>query len=261
MKYCLQYNRELKITNQPEELIIKYNQNDKSLLYFLEQHKEQRIILFVEFDYDLKMLKALCDKYSNLVIQFNFYNERTIENIVECNFPFFFGDRVSTWDKFLGLIELGVTDIYIVEDLCFELDKVAEIAHAADVQLRTYANVVQSSWKDGEYLKKFFMRPEDVEIYEPYIDVLEFFGKSGQIPTYYKIYKEDKQWFGPLKEIIIGFNMDLDSRYIIPRFAERRVSCGRKCLKGGKCRMCERIKELSHTLEENKIIVTIDKKN
>ena len=71
--------------------------------------------------------------------------------------------------------------------------------------------------------------------------------------------QEDKKWFGDLQEIIIGLDSKIDSRYIIPRFAEKRIKCGKDCLKGGKCEMCKRILDLSEQLENAHLIVQIDK--
>ena len=76
---------------------------------------------------------------------------------------------------------------------------------------------------------------------------------------FYKIYSK-QEWFGSLNEIIYELNEELDSRYIIPRFAEKRIRCKKECLKGGKCQICDRIKELSHTLEEAHIIVDYNNK-
>ena len=76
-----------------------------------------------------------------------------------------------------------------------------------------------------------------------------------------KVYKEDKKWFGQLKEIIFGLKTDLDSRYIVPHFAEHRTSCKKECLKGGKCKICERVVDLSHSLKEANLIITPKKKD
>ena len=114
--------------------------------------------------------------------------------------------------------------------------------------------------KDTIDIKKFWIRPEDVEVYGQYIDTIEFFGTPQQVGVLLKVYKEDKKWFGQLKEIIFGLKSDLDSRYIVPRFAEQRVSCKKECLKGGKCRICERVVDLSHSLKDANLIIT-QKKN
>ena len=77
---------------------------------------------------------------------------------------------------------------------------------------------------------------------------------------YYNIYNSNL-WFGDLKEIIIGFDISLDSRFVVPRFAEKRIRCGRECLKGGNCQICFRIDELSKSLEKAGLMIKIDKDN
>ena len=89
--------------------------------------------------------------------------------------------------------------------------------------------------------------------------MIEFYNVDKKIDIYYNIYNEKKKWFGQLNEIILDFNSDIDNKYIIPRFAEMRTRCGKNCLKGGSCRRCENIEQLSHTLEESKLIVHMDK--
>jgi hypothetical protein len=143
--------------------------------------------------------------------------------------------------------------------LCFEIDKVAEIAAQYNAQVRVYPNIAQSKWNNTAALKKFFIRPEDIDEYEKYVDVIEFYNVDKQIDIYYDIYKQKKKWFGKLNEIILDFDSDIDNRYIIPRFAEMRIKCGKNCLKGGSCRRCEIIEQLSNTLEESQLVVSIDK--
>lgn len=262
MKYCIDYFRSFKGIDKVDELTIKYNKKNDALIDFLEKFKDKRVNLTIEekLTYsELKLLKTISDGYPTLFLRFENYNNDIIDDIVECGIPFFFGNRVDNWDEFLGLIDLGVTDIYVIENLCFELDKVATIAHQEDVQLRTYPNVAQSSWKFSPDIKKFWIRPEDIEAYEPYIDVCEFFGSEQHMTTLLKIYKEDKKWFGDLKEIIIGLNQSLDSRFVVPRFAEKRIRCGKECLKGGKCQLCDRVVSLSKTLKDANLMIDIDK--
>lgn len=263
MKYCIDYHKSFKNADKADEFTIKYTRKNDALIDFLEKFKTKRINLVIEeVSYsELKLLKTIRDSYPNLFLKIETYNSKTIEDIVECGVPFFFGNRVNNWDEFLGLVDLGVTDIYIVEDLCFELDKVAEIAHKENIQLRVYPNVAQSRWADTSEIKKFWIRPEDIIIYEPYIDVCEFFGAEHQTSILLKIYKEDKKWYGLLNEIIIGLKSNLDSRFIAPRFAEKRISCGKSCLKGGKCQICERIVSLSNTLKDANLMVEIEKDN
>ena len=134
-------------------------------------------------------------------------------------------------------IKLGVTDLYIAEQLGFELDKVAEVAHSNNVRIRVYPNVAQRLSKRTSALKSFFIRPDDIRLYENYVDVFDLFyynEEKQQQNVLFDIYAKDKKWFGRLDELIIGFDNNLDSKYVIPRFGEKRIKCGRQCLKGRK---------------------------
>ncbi len=271
MKYCINYSNKSHIIDKVDEILIRYDKNKILELFtqFIPAHLNQRIIVQLieedNIDTIVNNLKKIISIYNEnkdikFDIQLPFYNQKFIEELKDTNLKYFFKAAANSWDKFTGLISQNVSDIYITDELAFELDKVAEIAHKNNIKVRIYPNVAQSRWDKLSDILKFFIRPEDIEMYEPYIDVCEFYGdKAQQIDTYYKIYQEDKKWFGDLQEIIIGLDSKIDSRYIIPRFAEKRIKCGKDCLKGGKCEMCKRILDLSEQLENAHLIVQIDK--
>lgn len=263
MEYCLNYNKDTEHSNSIKEVNewnIKYNSKDTTLLEFLDLYRTKRINLFIEDEeVDFVFLTELCNKYSNLYIKFkgDYYFDKIIEN--KPNFKFFFDTQISDWDVLIGVLKMGATDVYIVENLAFEIDKVAEIVHSYNAKVRVFPNIAQSKWNETSALKKFFIRPEDIEDYSNYIDVIEFYNVDKKIDIYYNIYCKKQKWFGKLNEIIIDFNSEIDNKYIIPRFAEMRIKCGKNCLKGGHCRRCEVIEELSNSLEQSELIVKIDK--
>ena len=271
MKYCINYSNKSHIIDKVDEILIRYDKNKILELFtqFIPAHLNQRVIVQLieedNIDTIVNNLKKIINIYNEnkdikFDIQLPFYNQKFMEELKDTNLKYFFKAAANSWDKFTGLISQNVSDIYITDELAFELDKVAEIAHKNNIKVRIYPNVAQSRWDKLSDILKFFIRPEDIEIYEPYIDVCEFYGdKAQQIDTYYKVYQEDKKWFGDLQEIIIGLDSKIDSRYIIPRFAEKRIKCGKDCLKNGKCEMCKRILDLSEQLENAHLIVQIDK--
>lgn len=264
MKYCVDFYNHIIGYDKADEYTIKYTKKNDVLIDFLEKNNTKRVNLTIEeklTDAEMETFVSIYEKFSNLVLRFESYDAEMIDLITKSGIPFFFGNRVNNWDEFLGLLNLGVSDIYVVEDLCFDLERVALIAKPAGIKLRTFANVAQSQWKETPEIKKFWIRPEDIEIYEPYIDTIEFFGTPQQISVLLKVYKEDKKWFGKLKEIIFGLKSDIDSRYIVPKFAEQRTSCKKDCVKGGKCRICDRVIELSEALEEANILITQKKQD
>lgn len=256
MKYCFNYNENtehMKYINNADEWTIKYNSKDNTLLKFLDLHKDKRINLYIEEEVPEELLYELSNRYPNLYFKLNMI--KYFNKDKKYNFNFFFDTLINNWDMLIGLLEYGVTDVYIVENLGFELKRVAEIASLYNVQIRVYPNVAQSSFNETPALKKFFIRPEDINEYDEYIDVIEFFDSDNKIDTYYKIYAIDKKWFGKLNEIILNFNSEIDNRYIIPRFYQKRVSCEKKCLKGYPCTRCDNIEQLADTLKEAKLIV------
>lgn len=273
MKYCIDFKKNFKYINEVDEITIEYNRKDTSLLEFLLLYKDKRVNIYItdakDFleNNDLDRFIAISKDYPNLNYYLKLRNPAYNEDAFhlyekireETNILYFFDTLVSDWDTLWGYIEMLPLDIYITEDLCFELDKVSSILHKYGIKVRTFPNVCQTKWNKTPSLKTFFIRPEDVDIYEKYIDTLEFFGRSDSIETMYKVYAIDKKWFGPLKELIIGFKSDMDSRFIIPRFAEKRIRCGKKCLKGGTCNVCSKIEQLSKVLKENNLLVQIDK--
>ncbi|AXF52446.1 MAG: putative protease [Caudoviricetes sp.] len=272
MKYCLDYKKYGKYMDSADELNINFRREDTSLFDFLSERKHQRVNIsipdqedFLENN-DIEIFRAMVEKDSelNFVIKLEDYHSDTTKKIykqIRGEFKYFFSTFVRDWDTLLGYVSLKPTDIYVVENLCFELDKVARILHSWDIHVRAFPNVAQSSWYNTKDLKKFFIRPDDIDFYGNYIDTVEFMGPRDSIGTYYKIYAIDKKWFGKLNEIIIDFNSELDSRHILPHFAEMRVKCRKRCFKGGTCRVCEAIESTSKTLENNGMIIEKVKNN
>lgn len=265
MKYCLNYKRGSKYLDKAEEININFHEKLSHLLQFLKEHSEQRINLCIYdhnlslFGTQLKELKEIIDKEdypNNLWIKLPKVSEETLKMFAvvkeKIKLPCFFDEHASDWETFTGLINLEVSDIYVTEALLFEVNLAADIAHRSGIQLRTFPNVCQKKALTLDGLKSAFIRPEDMEFYSQYIDVCEFFfGKQDTEEVYYRIYAIQKKWIGTLDEIIIGFTDAIDNKFIIPIFAERRVRCGQKCLKGKKCEICKVTAELSHTLLEH----------
>lgn len=273
MKYCLDYiKNKSPLMKKVNEITIYYNPTDTTLVDFLLLYKEKRINILIEdleefCETELSKIQAIKEKYPDLQIYLKIgsYNQELLDKIKETGFPFFIYRFANNWEVFNGLIDLGVSDIYVVESLGFELEACSKIAHNKGIQIRVFPNIAQSSWTNTEALKKFFIRPEDVKLYEPYVDVMEFITESEKAEVYYEVYAEKHQWFGPLNEIIRDLKSDIDNRYIVPRFAKNRINCGKRCQKGGHCRICESIEELANTLKEKEIVVVpkktkIDKK-
>lgn len=266
MKYCLDYyGQHLELFHQVDEINIDLShiKDLKELEFFCEKYKQQRINLCIN-DYE--------DAVNNNSLYFAFDFQQkfqtsyyivirlpqitTVCKDIKEKYPnakLFFKVHIVDWDTLLYYLDFGVTDVYIAEAMGFELDKISTIVHDKGTLIRVFPNVAQSACSETAGILKFWIRPEDTEVYEQYIDTYEFFGDEEKQKIYYEIYKNDKQWWGNLKEIIIGLNTDINNMTILPRFAQKRIRCNRQCMKDNKCHMCYNILNLSKTLEEHNL--------
>ena len=276
MKYCVSFIRKNgNFLQKVDEIIIKYQSNDIiALKDFLNNHLEQRIIISIEDNLtfiknkELDIFKELKDKYnySNFALRFNIEENLlyTInDEMRKSGIPYFYNTLATDLDTFTGLINSGASDVYVGGNLGFEIKDISRIAHQRGIKIRVYPNKCQTNWIGTPDIKTFFIRPEDVPSYEPYIDVMEIWAETlaekQNIDIYYKIYAIDKEWYGDLKEFLIDWNSNLDNRFIIPQFAEARLNCKKRCLKGHPCHVCERIIDISKKLKEGKVIVRYNK--
>lgn len=224
------------------------------LAKFLEIYaKSQRVNIRLPEDYtkdNLELLEAAYEKgYNIAIILPDIYHT---EELKEKGIPFYLSRAAETWDEFRGMLSLGVSDIFITGQLGFELNRISIITKKENIQVRCYVNIIQSSWKDERGLKGFFIRPEDVDFYSNYVDVIEFYDAVDQQNVLYDVYFHSKEWNGKLREIIKGLTNDVDNYYILgTEFARRRSQCGKKCLKDNRCQLCDRLVELANSLEKS----------
>lgn len=275
MDYCLRLepNTNSKWAQTVSELKVRYT-NALAILNLLKAHPDQRIIIYfldskILQDMEQKAIIALKAEHnlSNFALcldEAHIFSKyagdskqdwlKLLKMFKEESIPFFFSGFVRDFVTLHYYIDAGVSDVMVTEDICFKLDKVSKICKEKGVKVRVLPNVCQGPLPHGS-IYDFFIRPEDIAIYEPYVDVCEFSFRDEQQDTYYKIYAKDKKWFGNLQEIILGLDEVLDSRFIIKQFAEARVRCGKKCFEGNGCRICERCLSLANTLQEHNIII------
>lgn len=267
MKYCGKFSKKIDMSIF-DEVAILYNHEDRAVITFLQEHINQRVVLIVrdfkEFAFieEWKKLNAIHEQYPEFNFAVCFGEARKFEEapavMVQCmenlQIPFFTGYVAANFDQLNYLCSLGVSDVYLAEDICFDLKRAKRVCSNHNVQIRAFPNVGQSGIKSGPALKKFFIRPEDVEEYSDVIDILEFWGPLDRQATLHKIYTKGV-WFGDLKDLILDLDLSFDSRRIMPGFAYARKVCGRKCMKGESCAICDRVYSISEKLADKKLII------
>lgn len=257
MKYSINFHRDFRYMEEIDEIIITYKDKNAEVLDFLKTVSEnQRVILDttkddnIVIEKNLEIFSAAKKIHKNIAIKMALWQRSAAADLYEENIPFFFDTFADSWDILISFIKMNVSDVYVANELGFELKNISKVCKDANVNIRVFPNVAQTSSKidNLDMLKAFFIRPEDIYAYEPYVDICEFFGPLDRQSVLYEIYKSEK-WLGDLRELIIGLNFSIGSKTILPCFGEERVNCGKKCYYG-QCIICDKIKTISNQLKE-----------
>lgn len=247
-----------------QEFNIQYNHFEDDyidLVKFIETYPAHRInIELVVGNIDLEKIINLSKINNNVYFKLNKDFINKIEDFIRFNIKFFFDTIVNNWDHLNSYLNIGVSDIYISGELCFNLNIIKEKLKEKNIHSRVILNIAQihDDFDSLDPIKSFFIRPEDLKFYSSFINTFEFFIENKeQLTILYESYVKDKYWYGDLSEIILGLNKEIDSRTLLPNFAEYRANCGKKCFKDSNCTICERIYILSNKLLDKNLIISI----
>lgn len=259
MKYSVNYSNKINIDDF-DEIIIRFEDNDIALTEFLTEHAHQQVVVQInnmsEFSEQeqWRLLNAVYEQHKNLAVclynlhKFAEFNAEELRAIAQLNVPWFSGNLISTFDQLNYMLTIGASQVYIVEDLGFDLRRAKRVCSSRGAQIRVFPNVAQASVHQTPALKKFFIRPEDLQLYSDCIDIVEFWGPTDRQAILRRIYEKGR-WPGDLSDLILDFDLSIDSNRILNQFGEVRKSCGRKCMKGDSCSICEKISSVAQKLK------------
>lgn len=291
MKYALKYFSTSKKMAEADEIIIKYTESAPldHLIWFATEKclPDQRLVIEIdvtalmineEEKRDIKLFSSdeeqneffleevskfadVMKKHQNLAIKISPTFGKSVRAFVAhlkvFEIPFFYTIHPTCLGEVAALLDQGVSDIYVTDFLAFYMPEIKKLAK--DTNIRVYPNIAQSpvmyeAFMSKEHdIKKFFIRPEDIEQYEDYVDIIEFFGPLDKQDVLMDIYK-DGYWMGGLDELIIGFKDEINCMNLMPDFGFYRLACGHRC-DAGKCNYCNISKSLAGELLEKDIYI------
>lgn len=266
MNFAIPFSRNFKYADQQNiQWNINYKPKIKQLNDFIQTYRSYRINLIItdfKIESDCSIIQTLIKKFpeTKIISCLPRYSKQLENKLNQLEIPHYYNEFVTDWDKFQGFLKLNVTDIFVAENLMFNVKILSTAAKKNNKSLRSFCNVCESSWLETPSIKTFFIRPEDLKLYEKYIDTFEFYinnASASRLNTLYEIYVKDQKWFGKLEEIIVGYVGEEDNRFFIPNnFGEKRLNCSKKCMQDNeKCNICNRIVQLSHTLKDKKVMI------
>jgi len=162
--------------------------------------------------------------------------------------------NINSFCRLQDAIDQGVTDVYIMEDLCYRLPQVRKICSQHHVRIRFVANTISSfTLGRGTDVTSPFYVPENLPVLSRYYDVIEFelFDSWNRFDTLYKIWFIDGQWKEDLKFINFELDMHIPGTSLLEELCEYKMKCGHRCLEQqSSCRKCQQYIEIAQKVNE-----------
>lgn len=265
---CLYYcGPDMQHVNDVQQIKIDFKPQDDTLEEFIKRNEQKTIYIQAEEPLEhYKVFKNL-KQYNNWVLQFpvkyiiiqengkDVIDEVKFSALKDCCNRYMLTDLVGQWEVLQFVLSLKPCEVYITNILCFSMDKVKK--ECGDVGLRMYVNWAQAAWDGIPAVRKFFVRPEDIELYDAYNVSIEFKGNAKVQDIMYEVYNQG-YWFGDLSEIIIGLDDSLDDRRIPNKFGYLRLNCNKMCVQGVSCHACRVFQKFTKTLEKTDTMIRRD---
>ena len=241
MKYCISSRQDNILLKQADEVMIEYRDRE-TLPDLAEKAPQALLILQIPKAADMNWIK-----YKKLLALEDIRMGRFCKSY---KIPFYWAYPITSYYELRGIIDLGVHQILLGPPLAFDLEVVSKFK----VPIRMVANLCYEGHiprKDG--IQGLYIRPEDVQHYEKYVDSIEFYSETlDKEKTLFTIYKEQQYWPGNLNLLLTNFGFDVDNRAIPEEFAIARMQCRQNCMRNGTCRFCYTAVKFSRTLDKNK---------
>lgn len=245
MKYSLSSRQPAEYLAQADEIKIAYRDRN-FILDAIELYPAAVLNLrlrgSIDTTYDWDEIQRF-DKLANgkLVVSCNYLPD--VQEAKGLGLKTAWTEPVRSYRELHALARLGVEYVLLDAPLFFDLSYVSTLG----VPLRVCANVASYDWLqfDNNAVGPW-LRPEDQELYAPYIDTIEFALISlEQERALFRVYKNEGEWPGRIQTIIPALQTEAINRLILPETALCRLNCRQQCQRGGACKVCYRALEIA----------------
>lgn len=250
-----------KLNDKVQQFNIAYDVNENSfdnLIDFVQTYSDRQVNIEYIGAFDAKTAKAISKVSDNVRFRLRAEDVMQASKLREAKAKFFYDSTLAAnnWYSLVRQVKVeGVSEVYVSDDLMFDLKRVREWCDAQDTRIRCVLNRVALTRPamPDMYFTPFF-RPQDYPVYEKYFDVAEFdCGKRynfKELGVLYRQFIEKHDWYGDIQEINQDVPFSVPCRGVVNLLAKKRANCGARCLAGSSCRMCENAITLAQDLKD-----------
>lgn len=241
MKYSLSSNLKHAM---PDEIKCPYNRLG-DIYDFMKEHPDKRYNITYSAEtvedrliQQLEFVKEVAHDYT-----ISCSNFLVLKQLLKDGYPAYLSYPVSDWETFTNLMSLGVTDIFIDGPIGFQMDKIARAKELSERKffVRTCPTVSpNASLSSSIGVDSFFIRPEDIYLYDNAIDYFEFYADNEDAEkVLYDIYIRGS-FLNEISLLVPHINTQVMNGLISPDFAKHRCNCGQTCkIPGRRCHYCK----------------------
>lgn len=259
MKVAAPYTHDWNYQELPDEFNIIYSDTSttEKLLNFCELFPDRRInVTFQDVEINYSALRVAKKVNQNVAVVLPIEKMSEVDELTENDIQFFFSTPCSSFSLLDAMVGVGVSDIYIYDELCYWMKDVRRVCDLTNIQIRMVVNTIPSNSPfKGILAREPIYSPRDFFVLEKYIDVFEFdCGRPyewGKFDVYYRAWLQEHDWWGDLAEINIDLDFDYPIKSQIPNIAERKVNCHRVCSKGTACHSCDDMVDIAKSLDDD----------
>jgi hypothetical protein len=164
MQLAIPFQANGKYNDIADEFIINYSEeknNYDKLIDFITTFPEKIININYTTEFDFNKLDLL-NKIGKIKLILNITKINYVKKLKEHNIKFYFEDLIaSNYYQLQSFLSLGISDIYIADDLCYDLNNVRKYCKDKNVKMRIILNRIPHTFKSANDKEIMFYRPED----------------------------------------------------------------------------------------------------
>lgn len=264
MDVHIYYKYRFELNDKVQGFNIAYDPEDNEfnkLIEFIQTYPDHEINIRYKNGLDTKTAAAFAKIGSNVRFCLGGQDIQKIEKLRQNGCKFYLDKNcgvASYWELKYLVEELGVDSVYIVDDLCYNLEKVSEYCHSHGVRLRTVLNRCPTQFVCDDK-RLMFYRPQDMGYIERYYDIAEFECGEGfngfndnLCKVLYKRFFENRDWYGNVQDLNPSIPFEVYNRQLPLPFVRRRSTCGLACLHdNSQCTFCESVYDLMQNMVDH----------
>lgn len=262
MRLAIPFKNHYKLNDVADEFYIYYDPatNDfNNLIDFIQTFQEKTISIRYRNGLDKKTALAIGRMFKNVKFVVSWTDAAELDALREADIRFYFSssEPARSMSDLIAYDRIGVSDVYLADDCLYNMEGVKEWCFdVGGIQTRLVLNQVPITVPSNSPTIPL-LRPQDFDVLDRYVDVAEFYCgydkeyDFNKLSVLYRVWFEDKDWGGDLREINDRVPFPYMCRMCLPQSTSRKLNCGLACVRDDRhCTFCDRNFDLQAEMTE-----------